>query len=144
MEDVINHPDLPWNRESLSMNKKICIDVVITYLPNATNDWRWNYISQYIKIEDVRNHPHLPWNKDKLSYNENMKIDILSISLPNATGEWNNNLYRYMDIADFRILRTSRENLSNCRNLSIYWIDIIDRVGIKWSRWTYDIDFLFL
>jgi hypothetical protein len=177
MSQVIKYKDRKWDRLRLSTNENLTIDVVHMDLPNAVGEWNWDDISENISIEEVKKHPDQPWsryalyvrhdtddndisytmnyirshrdeqyNKEDLYWYPNIEIDVLD--MPNMVGEWNMSILCSMPrihISDFRILLKycSREDLSRCRDISIYWIMLIDRVGIcKNPKWITDISIL--
>lgn len=88
IDDVRKYPDLPWDREGLSMNSTLMLyDVLYLELPNAVGDWDWRSISRCISSEQVREYPDLPWNRRYLSCNRSLTMhDILD--LPLKEGEW--------------------------------------------------------
>jgi len=88
--EVIMYPHLPWCKEHLSQNKRVCIKVVDTPLIHAIGEWRWYNLSENVPINDVINHPDRTWDRGGLSHNKGLTLHIWmsNIRLPNATGEW--------------------------------------------------------
>jgi hypothetical protein len=130
---VIDHPDRTWNREWLSMNKEITIDLIDNLeLPNAVDDeWCWRFISQYIDIKEVYDHPDRPWDKDGLSRNKGITIDLIdNLVMSNVVEEWNWDLLQercpITDYIRYPDKKWSKEVLSRNPNIKILYIDIID------------------
>jgi hypothetical protein len=77
MDDILMHTDESWNRETLSMNRHINLEVIHTPMPNAVGDWDWSMISERVDIHDVLMHPNEPWSKMFLTYNERLPVSVL-------------------------------------------------------------------
>jgi hypothetical protein len=139
MEDVVNNPDLLWNKSYLSMNKNICMKVINMNLPNTTGEWLWNIISRYIQMEDVIKYPNEKWDASYLSMNKNISIDVIRMNLPNLIEEWNWEDISY-NIAIEQVIKYPNETwdksyLSRNENISMEVVnmDLPNAVG-KW-RW---------
>ncbi len=59
-EDILNHPELPWDDTYISSNPNIRIEHVKSW---HFIEWNWNLLSKNpgIKIEDILENRHLPW-----------------------------------------------------------------------------------
>ena len=72
---MYKYPDETWDREGLSWNKGITIDlirkIVLSY---ATSHWDWYYISESISITNVYRYPDEPWDREGLSLNKDLAI----------------------------------------------------------------------
>lgn len=44
MEDIKRYPHYPWNKNNLSLNRNLTMDIVKMNLPNMTGKWNWHYI----------------------------------------------------------------------------------------------------
>lgn len=76
INDIIKYPNLPWNRKYLSHNKGLTINIIETLeLPNAVNNWNWNFISIHVNIKDVYKHPNKSWNKERLVRNKSLTLE---------------------------------------------------------------------
>jgi hypothetical protein len=149
MEDVINNLDEPWSKYNLSQNKNICMKVINTHLPNATSEWKWDYISMNIKIEDIIDYPNETWNKYGLSQNNNMTKHISEkIHISNGIGRWvYHSMKKHVFIRNHDILSLvktyNRYNMSQNDDISMYWINFKDRVGVcRDNKWKSDISIL--
>ena len=85
------NPDKPWDKSGLSRNQSITLyDIDNLILPNATDDWNWWHISQFVDMEDIRQNPTREWAENGLSYNKGLTIDdVDNLVLPNAINDWN-------------------------------------------------------
>jgi hypothetical protein len=104
----------------------------LTCLTQSRGIWDYSYISKYIIQEDVINNPNLPWDKECLSSNKNITLGILSMNLPNSTGKW---CFYYIcrrhPIMDcIKHFNKNREAIKTHKELSIWWVDFVDKVGI--------------
>jgi hypothetical protein len=150
MEEIINNPNEIWDKEHLSKNKNITIEVINMNLPNSAGEWSWVFISKYISMEEIINNPNEKWYREGLSYNKNISMKVINMNLPNATGEWNKDYLlntrlgkvRNIPIRNKPIYSLPRYLMSRERNISIYWIRFKDRVGISKCRWSTDIDII--
>ena len=80
MQEVIDNPERTWNREGLSRNRGISIHLIDTLvLPNATDEWNWLFISEYIDIQEVVKHPYREWNKEGLSQNRGITLFLIDM-----------------------------------------------------------------
>ena len=75
-EHVINHPDIPWDWNSLSQNPSITYNTIIS---NPYKYWTWYYVSRNpsITFDDVLTYPDKSWNWSYLSLNPNITFDIV-------------------------------------------------------------------
>lgn len=88
MKDILEYPELQWNRTYLSCNSHLTVEV-INLLCTGIGDWNWTDISTYINIQEVVRYPHLRWSKNGLSHNKGITLQLINtLDLPNATGEW--------------------------------------------------------
>ena len=53
-------------------------DIVYMQLPNAVEDWNWQWISKSISMEHVRKNPYLPWDREGLSQNPTLTVDDIT------------------------------------------------------------------
>ena len=80
IQEVINHPDKPWNRRALSENRGISLYVINTLsLIHGKRGWSSRYISECINIQEVLRYPHQRWDKRGLSYNKGITIEIIDL-----------------------------------------------------------------
>jgi hypothetical protein len=88
MVEEFNH--LEWNRDIMSRNTNITLDIVKkVYLPNARKKWDWYHISMGSSMQDVIDNPNEPWDREGLSENENITLKVINdVDMPNATGKW--------------------------------------------------------
>jgi hypothetical protein len=149
MEDVIKYPNERWDRDNLSQNNNICMDVIRMNLPNATEDWNWECISRRISLEDVIKYPNEKWDKEHLYANELVSNSIVDIIL----SESRENIHERLEESRIQSLIGYHDILSCVRNegkndvsthklISIDIMDHIDRVGMNVSKWNRDIDIM--
>ena len=95
-EDVLRNPTLPWDREGLSLNPGITINlknkIDNMHTPHIQDDWDWDFLSRYVPIEDVVENPGLPWDRQELSWNKSLTIDaknrLDTMDMPRTQGDW--------------------------------------------------------
>ena len=77
LQDIIDHPELPWNWDWISRNPNMTIEFAIEYKDQL--DWFYITPNPGIKFNDILNHPELPWDKSQITCNPNVTInDILA------------------------------------------------------------------
>jgi hypothetical protein len=141
MKDVRRYYRLPWDRNNLSCNPNIEIDVVKMDLPNAVGEWNWLSICIYVRSEDVINNPNERWDKSMLSWNENICMEVINMDLPNATGDWKwspiSSNIRMNDIILYPDYPWNRQRLSINQHIDIERIFQVpsDTFVSKWCKW---------
>jgi hypothetical protein len=106
-EDVIAHPELPWDYNGLSKNPNIRLPHV---LANSNKPWVWNWLSankHFTNWEIVKQYPDLPWSYMGLSYNENENITIAFLNNHSNAEDWH-----YIGIAGSKTL-TFEQHISH-------------------------------
>ena len=93
IEDVLRNPTLQWNRDHLSENRGITLDIKrrldSMHTPRITGEWDWGYLCWYVPIEDVLENPEEPWRKNELSWNRGITLDIKrKIDTLDIQGDW--------------------------------------------------------
>jgi hypothetical protein len=92
---VKDHPEIPWNLQSLAGNKNIPFEYIeekmyegfpwyasvnltmkdiLKYHDASTN---WSEISFYVSMKDIEEHPELPWDWHCVSMNQNLNIEMV-------------------------------------------------------------------
>ena len=64
---INKYPDKPWNWPSLSANKNITIQDILSM---KDKPWNWSKLSRCANIKDVLNNPDKPWDWFMLSANK--------------------------------------------------------------------------
>jgi hypothetical protein len=105
--EVYKHPDLPWDKSYLSVNRGITLDLILhSKLPNATGQWGWRGPSAILHINDIRQNLRLPWSKQDLSRNKTITVDFidndtLELSYNSRRDDWKwSRLSQHIDIAE--------------------------------------------
>ena len=90
ISEVYDNPNETWNKNGLSQNKGITIDLIHNLvLPNARSMWHWFDISQNISVSEVYKYPDEIWHREGLSQNKGITIDLVhNLILPNTRGQW--------------------------------------------------------
>lgn len=103
VSDMLQHIDMGWDREYISMNSTLTIESMSEFdVPTVTGEWTWSLIGEHINMDEIRSHPDLEWNKSDISLNSGITIDDISI-LSNIKGKWNwKRLSAFFNIADIR------------------------------------------
>lgn len=120
---VLEHPDLPWNRDILTIGGRLVYQLLDANLPNAIGEWKWNQLSSNIPIDYIALHPMLPWDRTKISERSDIQLCLLDIPMPYATGEWNKNrilsnisIYEIMKYPDviIKFCTVDKININRC------------------------------
>jgi hypothetical protein len=79
--------------------------------------------------------------------NRNISLDVVNMDLRNSTQEWDYGcICSHINIINWKSMIKcgyNKGHISECRDISIFWIDHIDRVGIcKNPKWITDISIL--
>ena len=87
MQDIINHPEYPWDWCYICCNPNLTIQMILKFLQKFTG---WVSISRNpgITMEDIINHPELKWNFNVgLSMHPQLSIDVL-LAYPHSNWDW--------------------------------------------------------
>ena len=80
MNEARQNPTRSWNKGGLSCNEDLTIhDIDSLILPNAINDWNWEYISACATISQIAHNPNRPWNRGGLSSNKALTVRIMDL-----------------------------------------------------------------
>lgn len=85
ISDILANDNISWNKEGLSMNPDITIDLVLGD-NNWTGYWNWGELSTVIPIEEIKNNPNLPWCK--ISIPKNKEFSLVYRDLADESSIW--------------------------------------------------------
>lgn len=121
VSDMLQHIDMGWDREYISMNSTLTIESMSKFdVPTVTGEWTWSLIGEHINMDDIRSHPNLNWNYAGLSKNKTLDMNYI-LEHPSEHWDWESistnipilNVYLYPSYP------WSREGLSNNKDLRI-------------------------
>lgn len=90
----------------------------------------------------MRRYPNEEWLG--LYRNENITVDIIYPNPPHYETMDHETITR-VSIHDWRYMiyhKCDRNTISSCKDISIQYMNIIDRIGMNVSKWKYDIDII--
>ncbi len=125
MREVKLNPHEPWDRDTMSYNGGLTLDVVLDLdMPEATGEWDWRDISGIATMDDIRSNPGRPWNRRSLSYNRDLTIDVVTdLVMPEATDTWRwegiSSVVPIQDVRDNPLLTWDMDGLSNNKQITI-------------------------
>ena len=75
LNDIITHPEYPWDWNTMSANLNMTIEFAMEYHDKL----EWYRISENsgITMDDITNHPELPWSWMGISENPNIMPDFV-------------------------------------------------------------------
>lgn len=126
LEDIISHPELPWDYDGLSINPNMRMSYVLN---NLNKDWDWYYLAKNsgILIEDFFEHQELPWTFEDLSENPNLRVKHL-LHYRKKKWNWNevtkNSGITFEDIINYPKLKWNFEAF--CHNDNFSYKNVIE------------------
>ncbi len=79
MKEILADISGGWDREGLSQNKDISVDImeIMDEEEETYDDWHPYYMSRYIEPQDVIDYPDMIWHMERLENNDKLTVDHL-------------------------------------------------------------------
>ena len=135
IDDIIAHPEKPWNIGDISNNRSITIKAKRRLdaldMPNDDGFWDWDDIPENVPIEDVTSYPEEKWCGFHLSMN--MGITIEDVKYLDITGGRSAQGYLSMNVPIEDVRRNpellwNRDGLSCNPDITIEDVRMIERI----------------
>lgn len=89
VQEIIDNPYFKWDKECISLNDTVTLEVVDTDLPNATGEWGIDELSESLAMEEIRANMNRGWSFYDMSWNPGIMIDdVLYMNDPNHEWHW--------------------------------------------------------
>ncbi len=75
IQEIMDNPSFKWDKECISSNNTVTLDVIDIEMSNATGEWSIDDLSESIAIEEIRANMGRDWPLYHLSWNPGIMID---------------------------------------------------------------------